>query len=126
MKNVWIPAAALLVCAGVWEPRDLLMIPGPIGVRWGEGRFLARLEAAELTARDGATEPLFSPENYLEESRGRTSMAGGFHVFVERLAEAIGGAPPVDLPTFGDGLEVTRRLREWTQIPIIVVSVRDQ
>jgi hypothetical protein len=32
-----------VVRAGVWEP--------------GEGRFLARLEAAELTARDGATEP---------------------------------------------------------------------
>jgi hypothetical protein len=46
-----------VVRAGVWEPRDLLMIPGPIGVRWGEGRFLARLEAAELAARDGATEP---------------------------------------------------------------------
>jgi predicted dehydrogenase len=57
---------------------------------------------------DGITEPLFSPENYLEESRGRTSLAGGFHVFVERLAEAIGGAPPADLPTFADGLEVTR------------------
>jgi two-component system KDP operon response regulator KdpE len=25
-----------------------------------------------------------------------------------------------------DGVEVTRRLREWTQIPIIVLSVRDQ
>ena len=25
-----------------------------------------------------------------------------------------------------DGVEVTRRLREWTQIPIIVVSVRDR
>jgi two-component system KDP operon response regulator KdpE len=25
-----------------------------------------------------------------------------------------------------DGVEVTRRLREWTQIPIIVVSVREQ
>lgn len=25
-----------------------------------------------------------------------------------------------------DGVEVTRRLREWTQIPIIVVSVRDE
>ena len=46
-----------VVRAGVWEPRDLLMIPGPIGVRWGEGRFLARLEAAELAARDGATVP---------------------------------------------------------------------
>jgi len=25
-----------------------------------------------------------------------------------------------------DGVEVTHRLREWTQIPIIVVSVREQ
>jgi two-component system KDP operon response regulator KdpE len=25
-----------------------------------------------------------------------------------------------------DGIEVTRRLREWTQIPIIIVSVREQ
>lgn len=25
-----------------------------------------------------------------------------------------------------DGVDVTRRLREWTQIPIIIVSVRDQ
>ena len=25
-----------------------------------------------------------------------------------------------------DGVEVTRRLREWTQIPIIIVSVREQ
>jgi len=57
---------------------------------------------------DGATEPLFSPENYLEESRGFTSLAGGFQVFVERLADAVGGAPPADLPTFADGLEVTR------------------
>ncbi len=46
-----------IVRAGVWEPGDLLMIPGPIGVRWGEGRFLVRLEAAELAARDGATAP---------------------------------------------------------------------
>ena len=25
-----------------------------------------------------------------------------------------------------DGVEVTRRLREWSQIPIIIVSVREQ
>ena len=57
---------------------------------------------------DGTTEPLFSPENYLEESRGLTSLAGGFQVFAERLADAIGGTPAADLPTFADGLEVTR------------------
>ena len=57
-----------------------------------------------------------------------------------RLAEAITGAdglaqaaarsPDVILLDLGlpdlDGLEVTRRLREWTQTPIIVISARGQ
>jgi 1,5-anhydro-D-fructose reductase (1,5-anhydro-D-mannitol-forming) len=54
------------------------------------------------------TRPLYSPEGYLEESRGQTGLAGGFNIFVDRLAEAIGGAPSADLPTFADGLELTR------------------
>ena len=48
----------------------------------------------------------------------------------EALAAAISARPDVILLDLGlpdiDGLEVTRRLREWTQIPIIIVSVRDQ
>jgi len=44
-----------VVRVGQWEPGDLLMIPGPIGVRWGEGRFRVRLEAGELAANDVAT-----------------------------------------------------------------------
>jgi len=48
----------------------------------------------------------------------------------EALAMAVSGRPDVIVLDLGlpdmDGLEVTRRLREWTQIPIIVVSVRDQ
>ncbi len=56
-----------------------------------------------------STGPLYSPENYLEESRGHTGLAGGFQVFVERLAEVISGeGATVDLPTFADGLEITR------------------
>ena len=43
---------------------------------------------------------------------------------------AVSGRPDVIILDLGlpdmDGLEVTRRLREWTQIPIIIVSVRDQ
>ena len=48
----------------------------------------------------------------------------------EALSMAVSGRPDVILLDLGlpdmDGVEVTRRLREWTQIPIIVVSVRDQ
>ena len=48
----------------------------------------------------------------------------------EALAMTISGRPDVIILDLGlpdmDGLEVTRRLREWTQIPIIIVSVRDQ
>jgi two-component system KDP operon response regulator KdpE len=48
----------------------------------------------------------------------------------ETLAVTVSGRPDVIILDIGlpdmDGIEVTRRLREWTQIPIIVVSVRDR
>jgi hypothetical protein len=44
-----------VVVEGVWQPRDLLMIPGPIGLRRSPGRLLPKLEAGELNHRDPAT-----------------------------------------------------------------------
>ncbi len=48
----------------------------------------------------------------------------------EALAAVVSGRPDIVILDLGlpdmDGVEVARRLREWTQIPIIVVSVRDQ
>ena len=48
----------------------------------------------------------------------------------EALTAAAANRPDVIILDLGlpdiDGVEVTRRLREWTQIPIIIVSVREQ
>jgi len=48
----------------------------------------------------------------------------------EALAQAAARSPDVILLDLGlpdlDGIEVTKRLREWTQIPIIVISARGQ
>jgi two-component system KDP operon response regulator KdpE len=48
----------------------------------------------------------------------------------EALAAVVVNRPDVIILDLGlpdlDGVEVTRRLREWTQIPIIIVSVREQ
>jgi len=46
--------------AGRWEPGDLLMIPGPLGLRWQPGgslpaRWVPRVEAGELAHRAPAT-----------------------------------------------------------------------
>jgi two-component system, OmpR family, KDP operon response regulator KdpE len=48
----------------------------------------------------------------------------------DALAMTVSGRPDVIILDLGlpdmDGVEVTRRLREWTQIPVIIISVRDQ
>jgi len=61
---------------------------------------------------------------------------GGQYVVLEAatgedaLAITVSGRPDAIILDLGlpdmDGVEVTRRLREWTQTPIIVVSVRDR
>src|SRR5690242_19387847 len=65
-------------------------------------------------------------KNVLEIQGYRTTFADTGHA---ALAQVMGQHPDVVLLDLGlpdiDGLEVTRRLREWSQVPIIVLSVRD-
>ncbi len=66
----------------------------------------------------------------------RATLAGHGFQIVEAtsgqagLKQAIGQPPDLVLLDLGlpdiDGLEVTRRLREWSQVPIIVLSARNQ
>jgi two-component system KDP operon response regulator KdpE len=65
----------------------------------------------------------------------KASLGSQFLVFEatngeEALAAVVSNRPDVIILDLGlpdmDGVEVTRRLREWTQIPIIIVSVREQ
>jgi predicted dehydrogenase len=70
-------------------------------------------EATLLPMGGGEAQPLFPPEQYLEETRGHRGLLGAFDVFLDRLAAAItnDATPPHvprDLPTIADGLEVTR------------------
>jgi predicted dehydrogenase len=66
-------------------------------------------EAAFLPMGESTAQTLFPPVQYLEETRGHSGLMGGFDVFLDRLALAVSdGAPPPDLPTLADGLEVTR------------------
>jgi two-component system KDP operon response regulator KdpE len=63
------------------------------------------------------------------------SLSGEFNIIeaatgAEGLAAVASQRPNVIILDLGlpdmDGVEVTRRLREWSQIPIIIVSVREQ
>jgi two-component system KDP operon response regulator KdpE len=65
----------------------------------------------------------------------KTALGNQFTIFEatngeEALASVVNDRPDIIILDLGlpdmDGVEVTRRLREWSQIPIIIVSVRDQ
>jgi len=65
----------------------------------------------------------------------KASLGNRFTIFEaasgeEALAAEAADRPDIIILDLGlpdiDGVEVTRRLREWTQIPIIIVSVREQ
>jgi predicted dehydrogenase len=58
----------------------------------------------------GDENPVYPPAVYLEETRGQSGLAAGFESFAERLALAVTSGQQDALPTFADGLAVTRVL----------------
>lgn len=65
----------------------------------------------------------------------QASLSGQYQVIeaangVEAIKAVVNDQPDLIILDLGlpdiDGVDVTRRLREWTQIPIIIVSVREQ
>jgi two-component system, OmpR family, KDP operon response regulator KdpE len=90
------------------------------------------------TRPDRAVEPVIVLIEDDPETRSfvRTSLlTQGYRLFealtgVDGLTEVANSRPDVvvverDLPDM-DGIEVVRRLREWTSIPVVVLSARDQ
>ena len=100
--------AVLEHSAVVAYPRTSIELHGAEGSLLidGFGDEVALLRMGEQTA-----EVMFTPEQYLEATRGLSGLEGGFAIFLDQLAAAITtGAPPPELPTFKDGWEVTRLL----------------
>src|SRR5665811_255856 len=57
--------------------------------------------------------------NVIEANSGETALAAMIHNRPDLVILDLG------LPDM-DGIEVTRRIREWSKIPIIILSVREQ
>jgi predicted dehydrogenase len=67
-------------------------------------------EELQLLAMD-ADRPrrVYTPAEYLEDTRGQNGLLGGFQAFVERLSGPLRGEPvPLDLPTFDWTIDVVR------------------
>jgi two-component system, OmpR family, KDP operon response regulator KdpE len=65
----------------------------------------------------------------------RTAMGGQYTIFeaergIDALEIMVTSRPDIVLLDLGlpdiDGVEVTRRLREWSMVPVIIISVRDR
>jgi predicted dehydrogenase len=67
-------------------------------------------ECELLNLGEEKSRSLFPPTHYLEETRGQVGLLGGLPVLLERLADAIGGAPAPDLPMLDEALELQRLL----------------
>jgi predicted dehydrogenase len=83
-----------------------------IELHGAEASFLIETYGEELLLLPmGADKPrrVYTPAEYLEDTRGQNGFLGGFQAFVERLSGPLRGEPlPPDLPTFDAAIEVVR------------------
>ncbi|WP_337288567.1 response regulator, partial [Candidatus Methylomirabilis sp.] len=95
----------------------------------------SQVSATDALGPGGPAVVLIEDERPIRRFLRATLVSHGYRLFEaatgeEGLAEAAARPPDVVILDLGlpdiDGLEVIRRLREWTTVPIIVLSARGQ
>src|SRR6185436_3354419 len=92
-------------------------------------------ERSEIVSNDGPRVLIVDDEKAIRMFLRTSLSANGFDVFEatsgeDAVMQASTCRPDVVILDLGlpdiDGFEVTRRLREWTGVPILVLSVRER
>ena len=96
---------------------------------------LHSLSRSKCTRREGARVLVVDDEHGIRKFLGASLTRQGYEMFEAATGQEALEAVPIHRPDIIvldlalpdlDGIDVTRTLREWTEIPILILSVRDQ